>query len=365
MEATNLNSRNYCVILAGGKGRRLWPCSREERPKQFIDFFGVGRTQLQQTFDLMEKLMPRENIFVDTNQAYAPLVREQLPEVDEDHILSEPIHRNTAPSVAWATHRIMHICPEASILVTPSDQAVVREEAFRRNILHGMDMVAQNDGILTIGVKPTRPEPGYGYIQMGQQVDENVYRVQSFTEKPEREFAKMFLESGEFLWNTGIFLSNAQTLFHAFERLLPVVLRNLDLNNPNWSISEENAFIQENFPTYPNISMDLGILEKSDNTYVMQCDFGWADLGTWHGIYEAMQRSKDDNVVIDSDVMFEQCKNNIVKLPRGRFAMLQGLDGFIIAEQGNVLLVCKKEDSSALVRKFVNEVQLKKGEEFI
>lgn len=359
------NYRNFCVILAGGIGRRLWPVSREALPKQFIDFFGLGRTQLQHTYDLMTKLMPQENIFISTNTDYLDLVREQLPEVDDDHILGEPIRRNTAPSVAWATHRIMRLCPEASILVTPSDQAVIREETFVSNMLVGLDHVATNDCILTVGVKPTRPEPGYGYIQMGENTVDHIYKVKSFTEKPERDFARMFLESGEFLWNTGIFLASARTLMAAFMRFLPSVLRRLDEMKPDWTLQDENAYVKEHFPTYPNISMDVGILEKSDNTYVMRSEFGWADLGTWHSIYEAMQRSKDDNVVVDSDVMMEESKGNIVKLPKDHLAVIQGLDGYIIAEQGNVLLICKKEDSSALVRKFVNEVKMKKGEGYV
>ena len=192
------DNHNYCVILAGGKGRRLWPCSREERPKQFIDFFGTGRTQLQQTFDRMRKILPLSHIYINTNRIYLELVREQLPEVEADHIMAEPIHRNTAPSVAWACHRIGHLDDRANLLVVPSDQVVLNEEAFRTNVCEGFDFVADNDCLLTMGVKPTRAEPGYGYIQIGESARHAVHRVQSFTEKPDREFARMFMESGEF-----------------------------------------------------------------------------------------------------------------------------------------------------------------------
>lgn len=358
-------SKDFCVILAGGKGRRLWPCSREEYPKQFIDFFGTGRTQLQQTYDRFARIIPRENIYINTNQDYAHLVREQLPELAPDHLMAEPIHRNTAPSVAWACHRVLRECSDANLIVSPSDMDVHNEEAFQENIREGLDFVSNNDGLLTMGVKPTRPEPGYGYVQIGEQVSDHLYRVKSFTEKPDRDFARMFIASGEFYWNTGLFLSNARYLQKTFMELLPWVFRRLDSINPNSTVEEEDEFVRQNFPIYPNLSIDHSILERSEQVFVMKCDFGWADLGTWHSIYEAMQKSEDDNVVIDSDVLLEDCRNNVIKLPEGRLAVINGLDGYIVAEKDNVLLICKKEDSSALVRKYVNEVGLKKGAGFI
>ena len=255
--------------------------------------------------------------------------------------------------------------PEACIVATPSDQAVFNEEAFCKDMLKGLHFVADNSCFLSMGVKPTRPEPGYGYIQLGDSVGEGLYKVQSFTEKPERDFAKIFVDSGEFYWNTSLFLFNVKHLYNNFGHLLPSVLRGYDEKYPVFSVETENAYMKENFPSYPNISIDYAILEKSNDVYVMKCDFGWADLGTWHSIYEAMKKGENDNVVIDSDVLMEDCHNNIVKLPEGKLAVLNGLDGFIVAEKDNVLLVCRKEDSSALVRKYVNEVQIKKGDEFI
>ena len=360
------NINNYCVILAGGKGRRLWPCSREKMPKQFLDFFGFGRTQLQQTYDRFSKFIPISNIFVNTNADYADIVRKQLPELPESNLMVEPTHRNTAPSAAWTTHRIAARNPEAGVIITPSDQAVQNEEAFERNMIDGLDFARKRDCLLSMGVKPTRPEPGYGYIQMGKRSEENVYKVQSFTEKPERDFAKVFIDSGEFLWNTGLFLATARRFRKALCKLLPPVFGHFDEQHPKgYTYEEENNFIISNFPSYPNLPLDYGILEKSDNVFVMQCDFGWADLGTWHSIYEAMHKGEGDNVVIDSDVMLDDSHDNVVKLPQGKFAVINGLDGYIVAEEGNVLLICKKEDSSALVRKFVNEVQMKKGEPFV
>ncbi len=355
----------YCLILAGGKGRRLWPCSRESYPKQFIDFFGTGRTLLQQTYDRMSKVIPADHIFINTNVNYVDLVMEQLPTVPRARIMAEPIHRNTAPSIAWATHRISHLNPDASIIAVPSDQLVINDEVFKQNVLDGLAFVSTHDELLTMGVRPTRPEPGYGYIQMADPVEGGVYAVKTFTEKPNREFATMFVESGEFLWNTGLFLANVKHLWNRFCAILPFVLRKLDDLNYYATAEQEEAFVQEHFPSYPNMSLESGLLDSAENVSVMKCGFGWADIGTWHGIYEALPKNNDDNVVIDSDVMMENSRGNVIKLPKGKLGIIDGLEGFIVAEKENVLLICKKEDSSALVRKYVSEVQLKKGERFI
>ena len=361
-----ITKKNYCVILAGGKGRRLWPTSREEKPKQFIDFLGVGRTQLQTTFDRFSKVIPLENIFICTCREYLSLVKEQVPEIEECNILVEPVNRNTAPSVAWANMRIKRQDPDANIIITPSDQLVVDEASFMRCLETGLSYVAENDVLLAMGVKPTRPEPGYGYIQMGDlSCKPDVYKVKSFTEKPEREFAKMFMESGEFYWNTGVFMVNSRKLTQSFESIFPSVLRNLKFQNPSYSYEEELEYVAQNYPRYPNLSIDYAILEHSSSVYVMKCDFGWADLGTWHAVYEFMSNGDGDNVVVDSEVMLEDAHNNVIKLPKGRLGVINGLDGYIIAEEGNVLLICKKGDSSSLVRKYVNEVLIKYGEDFV
>lgn len=364
---TKMTSKNnyYCVILAGGKGLRLWPCSRQDRPKQFLDFFGTGQTQLQATYNRMAKIISPEHIYVNTHQDYAAQVKEQLPTLPADNILSEPIHRSTAPSLAWACHRIASINRDACIIATPSDQTIFNEDAFRNAIDEGMQYAATHDHVLCIGIKPTRPEPGYGYIQIGEEVGERMYEVKSFTEKPEREFAQMFMESGEFFWNTGIFIASVKSLQSQLNGLLPPVLRKFDSQNPDYTLQEEDEYMQENFSLYPNLSADSTILERGKNVSVMIAQFGWADVGTWHSIYEAMHKTKDDNVIVDSDVMLENCRNNVIKLPKGRLAVINGLDGYIVAEHDNVLFICPKEDSSALLRKYVNEVQMRKGDDFV
>ena len=364
MEKTE--SRNFCVILAGGRGRRLWPASRNAYPKQFMDFFGTGKTMLQTTVDRFCKILPKENIYICTCREHLSIVKEQLPCLTDENILVEPIHRNTAPSVAWANMRILKRNPDANIIVSPSDQLVIDEESFFRSVTVGLGYVSENDVLLAMGVKPTRPEPGYGYIQLGDlSCKPDVYRVKSFTEKPERDFAKMFMESGEFYWNTGIFISSARHMIMCFESIFPVVLRNLRLNHPNYTYEEEIAYVEENYPRYPNLSLDYAILEQRRDVFVMKCDFGWADLGTWHAIYEAMSKVDDDNVVLDSLVEMEDCHNNIIRLPKGRLGVISGLDGYIVVEHENVLMICKKGDSSSLVRKYASEVQMKYGEEFV
>lgn len=360
-----MQDNNFCVILAGGRGKRLWPSSRMDCPKQFIDFFGTGRTQLQTTYDRYAAFMLKNNIYIGTSQEYVRLIREQLPELPEDHLLVEPINRNTAPTVAWAGRHIHNKCDNARIIITPSDLHVVDDAAFQQNVLKGLDFVAERDLMLTMGIRPTRPEPGYGYIQAGEPtMAEGINKVRSFTEKPEREFARIFMESGEFFWNTGMFLCNVNYMRRWFLEMFKDMPYRLAYLPQGYTPEEEQEYVQKYYPSYPNISMDKIALELSDNVYVMQCDFGWADLGTWHSIYECMQRTENDNVVIDSEVILDECQNNIIKLPKGHIGVFNGLDGYIVAEEGDVLLICKKSDSSALIRKYVNEVGIRYGEQY-
>lgn len=357
----------YCLIIAGGKGRRLWPESTTEMPKQFIDFFGCGSTMLQTTYNRYRTFIPANHILISTNAQYAHLVHEQLPDVPKEHILAEPIWRNTAPSVAWGAHRIFYFNNNANIIIAPADQQIIDVEAFAKDVARGNDFVTHNDSVLTLGVKPTRPEPGYGYLQMKDEKSEGIYSIQSFIEKPEREFAQMFMDSGEFYWNTGIYMAKASYLLDKFREILPPVLRNLDIEK--LSVDDENAIVAEQFSRYPNISIEKGIIEKTEDANIMHCNFGWADLGTWHSFYEAekvggegneeLGENMIDNVVLDSDVILDNSHNNIIKVPRGHLAVINGLDGYIVVEKGNILLICPKEDSSALIRKYSAEVAIR------
>ena len=355
---------NYCVIMGGGIGSRFWPFSRKTMPKQFLDFFGTGRSLLQQTFDRFNKIIPTENILIVTNAIYADLVKEQLPELDSKQILLEPARRNTAPCIAWASYHIRSLNPNANIVVAPSDHLILKEGEFLAAIEKGLDFVSKYDKLLTLGIKPNRPETGYGYIQIAEQEGDNFYKVKTFTEKPELELAKVFVESGEFYWNSGLFMWNVNTIIKAGEALLPELASKLAPGKDVYGTPEEKAFIEENFPACPNVSIDFGIMEKADNVYVSLGDFGWSDLGTWGSLYDLSPKDEQGNVTLKCDSMIYNSNDNIVVLPKGKLAVIEGLEGFLVAESDNVLLICKKDEEHA-IRKYVNDAQLKLGEDYI
>ena len=355
---------NYCVIMGGGSGSRFWPFSRKTMPKQFLDFFGTGRSLLQQTFDRFNKIIPTENILIVTNAIYADLVKEQLPELDPKQILLEPARRNTAPCIAWASYHIRSLNPNANIVVAPSDHLILKEGEFLAAIEKGLDFVSKYDKLLTLGIKPNRPETGYGYIQIAEQEGDNFYKVKTFTEKPELELAKVFVESGEFYWNSGLFMWNVNTIIKAGEALLPELASKLAPGKDVYGTPEEKAFIEENFPACPNVSIDFGIMEKADNVYVSLGDFGWSDLGTWGSLYDLSPKDEQGNVTLKCDSMIYNSNDNIVVLPKGKLAVLEGLEGFLVAESDNVLLICKKDEEHA-IRKYVNDAQMKLGEDYI
>lgn len=355
---------NYCVIMGGGIGSRFWPFSRKTMPKQFLDFFSTGRSLLQQTFDRFNKIIPTENILIVTNAIYADLVKEQLPELDSKQILLEPARRNTAPCIAWASYHIRSLNPNANIVVAPSDHLILKEGEFLAAIEKGLDFVSKSDKLLTLGIKPNRPETGYGYIQIAEQEGDNFYKVKTFTEKPELELAKVFVESGEFYWNSGLFMWNVNTIIKAGEALLPELASKLAPGKDVYGTPEEKAFIEENFPACPNVSIDFGIMEKADNVYVSLGDFGWSDLGTWGSLYDLSPKDEQGNVTLKCDSMIYNSNNNIVVLPKGKLAVIEGLEGFLVAESDNVLLICKKDEEHA-IRKYVNDAQMKLGEDYI
>ena len=342
----------YAIILAGGKGRRLWPVSRKNLPKQFIDFFGCGKTLLQQTYERMQKIMPKENILVVTHTAFEDILREQLPELLHDNLILEPINRNTAPATLMAL-RSGIIPDDGDVIIVPADQIVMNEDKFKDAIQNATDYIDCYDHVLTMGVKPTRPEPGYGYLQMGELVsptpehpNPTTHHVKSFTEKPERDFARMFMDSGEFLWNTGIYMAKANYITKQLTTIMGVD------EDMDYSMS-------------PNLSIDMAILEKMPEKVVMECSFGWADIGAWHGIYEAFCNADVDNVLVNkkSRLRTENSTHNVISLPDGKLAVISGLSGYIIAEKDNVLLICQKEDSSAMVRKLLGKIETEEGME--
>ncbi len=355
---------NYCVIMSGGIGSRFWPASRTSYPKQFLDFFGTGRSLLQQTFDRFSQLIPVENIFIVTNILYKDLTLEQLPELKEHQILLEPARRNTAPCIAFAASRIKAINPKANIVVSPSDHLILKEQNFLERIQEGLDFVGKHKTLLTLGMKPNRPETGYGYIQVSTEHIDGINKIKTFTEKPNLELAKVFLESGEFMWNSGIFLWNVQTILAAFEELLPDIASRFKSGEAVFNTPQEAAFIDSIFPACPNISIDYGILEKASNVYVLTADFGWSDLGTWGSLHDLSEKDADNNAVLKSQAMFYRSKDNLVSLPAGKLAILSDMEGYIVTESDNVLLICKKEKEQE-IRQYVIDTQLKMGDTYI
>lgn len=359
-----INKDNYCVIMCGGIGSRFWPFSRKTLPKQFLDFFGTGRSLLQQTFDRFNKIIPTENILIVTNEMYADLVRFQIPELNPEQILLEPTRRNTAPCIAWASYHIRALNPNANIVVAPSDHLILKEGEFMEAVKKGLDFVGKSDKLLTLGIKPNRPETGYGYIQIAEKEGENFYKVKTFTEKPELELAKVFIESGEFYWNSGLFLWNVNSIIQTIEKVLPELSIILEKGEGLYGTPEEKTFIDENFSLCPNVSIDFGVMEKADNVYVSLGDFGWSDLGTWGSLYDQSPKDENGNVVLKGESLIYNSKDNIVVLPKNKLAVIEGLEGYLVAESDNVLLICKKDEEHA-IRKYVNDAQIKLGEEYI
>ncbi|MDK2852648.1 MAG: mannose-phosphate guanylyltransferase [Proteiniphilum sp.] len=350
--------------MSGGVGSRFWPFSKEDKPKQFLDFFGTGRSLLQSTYDRFRKIVPLENIYIVTNDAYAGMTRQQLPELSENQLLLEPLRRNTAPAIAFASYRIHAVDPEANIIVAPSDHLILKEDLFVADMRKGLAFVEENPVLLTLGIRPSRPETGYGYIQVDGNNCEGIEKVKAFTEKPDLELAKKFLESGEFMWNSGIFLWNVNSILNAFREYLPDVVQKFDEGKTLFNTPREKQFVDETFPFCPNISIDYGILEKADNVYVNISDFGWSDLGTWGALHEVSQRDSDNNAQLNCKTLYIESTDNIVAMSDDKLVVLQGLDDYIVAESDNVLLICKKSDEQR-IKHFVTDVKFRYGEEYV
>ncbi len=343
--------------MAGGVGARFWPFSREKRPKQFLDFFGTGRSLIQMTFDRFKQIVPVKNILIVSNILYKDLILEQLPELTEEQILLEPARRNTAPCIAYAVHRIKAITEDANIIVAPSDHLILKEDRFQETILSGLAHIENNDCLLTLGLKPSRPETGYGYIQVGEGTG-NPRPVKTFTEKPNAELAQVFFETGEFFWNSGIFLWNLKAIDVAFKTYLPEVSGKFEAGAGLYNTDKEQDFINEMYPSCPSISIDYGVMEKAENVCVYTTEFGWSDLGTWGSLYELSEKDKHDNATLVCNALYYDSKENIVTLPEGKLAVIHDLEGYIVAESDNVLLVCKRTDEER-IRQFVNDTNFK------
>lgn len=349
--------------MSGGIGNRFWPYSNEKMPKQFRDFFGTGRSLLQTTFDRFNNIVPRENIFIVTNDVYADITKQQLPELSDDQILLEPIRRNTAPCIAYATYRIQAINPEANIIVAPSDHLILKSDQFTADINKGLEFVDKHDVLLTLGVKPTRPETSYGYIQVCVDKVDGVHKVKTFTEKPNKELAQAFVDSGEFVWNSGIFIWSLKSIMKAFKTHMPEIVTSFNEGLHLFNTKQEKQFIDTSFPFCSNISIDYGVLEKADNVYVIISTFGWSDLDSWSSLHEASVRDENNNVNLHGDAIYIESSNNVVATTTKKLVLVQGLDDYIIAESDNTLLICKRDEEHR-IKHFMTDVRFKYGEEY-
>jgi mannose-1-phosphate guanylyltransferase len=362
------NKNYYCVIMAGGVGTRFWPMSRRETPKQFIDILGMGKSLLQQTFERFLEICPEENIYVVTGKRYKDLVLQQLPLLKDNQVLCEPYRRNTAPCIAYANHKIIIKNPDAIVAVTPADHVVMRPDVFTNVVASGMEAASKHDWLITIGIRPSYPNTGYGYIQFNDEEmsaeNNQIKKVKIFTEKPSLEMAEQFIASGDFLWNAGIFIWSVKSSIKSFEENLPEVEELFALGKNKFETAEEETEVEKIYSVCKSISIDYGVMEKAKNVYVMAADFGWSDLGTWSSLYDLHSRTENENAVSGGGVLLYDVKNSVIKLPNEKVAVLQGLDGYIVAENKNMLLVCKKSEEQN-IRKMVDDVELKIGEKYV
>lgn len=361
-----MNPHRYCVIMCGGVGTRFWPFSRTGMPKQFLDFFGTGRSLLQLTVDRILPLVDPSHIILVTNSAYAGIIREQLPEIKESNILLEPARRNTAPCVCWAANHIYALDPEASIVTLPSDHLILKEDTFRATLEEGFEFVEKGDRLLTLGIKPTGPATGYGYIQRGAPVADfaGICKVKSFTEKPNLEMAKVFISTGEFFWNAGIFLWSAKSILEAFRKYDHETMAVFDAGLKTFGTSDEMKFINAAFPSAPSNSIDYAIMEKADNVYVKTADLGWSDLGSWKALYEASPHNAEGNVTQNCKVLAYDCKDTIFAVSGDKIVVAAGLKDYIVAESGNALLIYPIDEEQR-IRNIVNDVRTRFGEDYV
>lgn len=334
-------SNRYCVIMCGGIGSRFWPYSRERKPKQFIDFLGTGKSLLQLSVDRIRNMVPNDNIIVVTNASYLDLIKEQCPELSEENILLEPARRNTAPCIAWAASHVYAKNPDASMIITPSDHIITDQHAFERIVTKGFDFVEGNNSLLTLGITPTKPETGYGYINFGKCIIKDIYQVVKFTEKPDLTTAKSFLEDGSYLWNAGIFIWKAETILHELNKYAAGIMS---------YFSDKDALnhIEVIFPKCEAISIDYAVMEKSENVYVEKADMGWSDLGTWTSLYELSEKDENANFSANTDILAIDSTGNIIKTKNDKLVAIKDLHDYIVADTDNVLLICPKSDEQKI-----------------
>jgi len=359
------NKNHYVAIMAGGIGSRFWPMSRTTLPKQFLDVLNTGKTLVQWTYERYVKFIPAENIYIVTSEEYVDIVKTQLPMLPIDNILAEPSKKNTAPCIAYISFKLAQINPDAKCIVAPSDHLILEEDRFQAIALEALDFVDQIKALVTLGIQPTHPNTGYGYIQYeGLEVAKDLFKVKTFTEKPDLEIAKTFLESGDFLWNAGIFAWKVSSILTAFEKYQPEMFELFDQEKMHFNTPAENAAIQKIYPQCTNISIDIAIMEKANNVYVMPASFGWSDLGTWNSAYENMEKDYFGNAVASDNVIVIDATKCMINSPKDKLVVVQGLDDFIVVDTKDVLLICSR-DKEQSIKEYVAEVKRNKGDKYI
>lgn len=360
-----MNNNTYVAIMAGGIGSRFWPASRTALPKQFLDILGTGRTLIQGTYQRFLNLCPKENIFILTHADYIDLIKEQLPDITDEQILAEPARKNTAPCIAYASFKIRKINANANIIVAPSDHIIEDEAEFVRIAKLALDFVSKENALITLGIRPTRPDTGYGYIQyLEEAAAEEIFPVKTFTEKPNKEVAEQFVESGDFLWNAGIFIWNVNSIVGALEKLLTEVYDAFLESENDLCTANERTAIEKAFITSPSISIDYGILEKADNVYVVPSSFGWSDLGTWASLFAEKEKDYYNNAVNGENVVVYEASNNIIHINKNKLAVICGLENYIVVDTDDVLLICKKDEEQR-IKEFTYDIKKSKGDTFL
>ena len=355
-----ISDNNYCIILAGGIGSRLWPFSSNEQPKQFLDLLGTGETMLQMTYKRFTKFLPKENVFVSTYADYTDLVRSQLPEMPPSRLVAEPVQLNTAPAIALTVAYIAAECEKANIIISPADQMVLNNDMFCEQVSSGFDFVGKKQSFLVLGVKATSPATCYGYLQAGEELENGFSVVKSFTEKPNIDFARFFVESGEFYWSTGLFMCNTKTLFKALETDYPDISAVVDMLRKGQDQRAVLSYIRDHYPRTPFQSIDMLILEHNKNVYIEPCAFGWQDVGSWQDFYRISSKDNEGNMVAGANAVFYDSEDNIVATPNGKKVMLQDLHGYLVAEKDDLLIICKKDDTAQL-RRMMTDADVKFG----
>ena len=356
----------YAAILAGGLGTRFWPKSRASFPKQFLDILNTGETLIQSTYKRYSSFIPSKNIFIITSDEYVDIIKEQLPEIPVENILAEPSRKNTAPCVAYISFKLLEKDPSACLIVAPSDHLVTDTKTFEELSLKGLRFAEKNKAFVTLGITPTYPNTGYGYIQFDPSLpkEETVFKVKNFSEKPDLELAKTFIASGDFLWNAGIFMWNVKDVVEAFEKFQPEMYELFAAEKDNLNTEHEQEAIERVYPLCTSISIDYAIMEKADNVYVIPASFGWSDLGTWNSAYTNLKKDKHENALAGENIINIDSKNSMIHAPHEKLVVLQGLDDFIVVDTQDVLLICKKENEQQ-VKEFLNLVKKHKGDKYL